>query len=116
MALSAEAAAVRALMAAGVPSKLVERAIRTITIEEHDESDTLAAKVADVKADLPALSVSRSHRRRTGTSGRLPVVRRCRWTMRRKSPQDVSASVCHRCLTRLPEGTRPEVLRRLSVW
>ncbi len=55
MALSAEAEAVRVLMAAGVPGKLVERAIRTITVEEHDDGDSLAAKVAAVKTDLPGL-------------------------------------------------------------
>ncbi len=55
MALGAEAEAVRALMTAGVPGKLIEPARRTLTIEEHDDGDSLRAKVAEVKNDLPGL-------------------------------------------------------------
>ncbi len=52
--LGAEAEAVRCLMAAGVPSRLIERAIRTIDIDPDDDADTLAVKVFEAKADLPA--------------------------------------------------------------
>lgn len=52
--LGPEAAAVRALMAAGVPARLVERVLPTIDVVEDDDADAIEAKVAAAKAEVPA--------------------------------------------------------------
>ncbi len=84
--LSAEAEAVRALMAAGVPGDLVTRAMNAIYLAADDDATSIGAKVAELKSACHRCSARRSHRRRTTTSRRLTAVRRCHWSTQRKMP------------------------------
>ncbi len=52
--LGPEAAAVRALMAAGIPARLVERVLPALDVAEDDDADVIEAKVAAAKAEVPA--------------------------------------------------------------
>jgi hypothetical protein len=55
MALGAEAEAVRALMAAGVPSDLVARAMHALDVDQDDDVASIGVKVTGLKARLGPL-------------------------------------------------------------
>jgi hypothetical protein len=55
MALGAEAEAVRALMAAGVPGDLVVRAMHALDVDQDDDATSIGVKVSELKSALPPL-------------------------------------------------------------
>ena len=53
--MNAETHAALALVRLGVPVGTVETAMRALSIDEHDDATSVDAKVAQLKAEIPAL-------------------------------------------------------------
>jgi hypothetical protein len=53
--VNAETIAALALVDAGVPASTVERGLRMLDVDQHDDQASIAAKVASLRTDVPAL-------------------------------------------------------------
>jgi hypothetical protein len=53
--MNAETIAALALAEAGVPKAGLDRALRTIDVADTDTAETIAAKIDDLRTDLPGL-------------------------------------------------------------